>query len=216
MKRFLSIFMCLVLVLSISAIFVACDKDKDPAATTTVATTTIPEDDDGDTVGGGSSKPRTTASATTTATTASVPEGYKLFSDAVISFACPENFTSKMEDGKVEINSPTATTNIRVDDQTPGVMLELRLEDFKNMMGASLGDDGMTISDVTLTEHTVNGLSVRAFSFSTTMTELQITVFQTMYIFAVDSHTYSITVTEYTHNTELHQTILNTLSKVEK
>ena len=48
MKRFLSIFMCLVLVLSMSAIFASCDKSDEPAATTTAATTVTSGESDED------------------------------------------------------------------------------------------------------------------------------------------------------------------------
>lgn len=215
MKRFLSIFMCLVLVLSMSAIFASCDESDEPAATTTAATTTA-EEDDGDNGGGGSSKPRTTASATTTATTSPAPDGYTLFVNDDISFAYPEGWTTEGTGVDFEISSATSTTNIQIDGETPALMMELTLNDFKNMMNASLEEEGMSISNVTLTEHSKNGLSVRAFSFETTMTGYDFTLFQTMYIFSTGERIYSITVTEYNPDAELHQTILNTLSKVEK
>ena len=207
--------MCLVLVLSMSAIFASCDESDEPAATTTAATTTA-EEDDGDNGGGGSSKPRTTASATTTATTSPAPDGYTLFVNDDISFAYPEGWTTEGTGVDFEISSATSTTNIQIDGETPALMMELTLNDFKNMMNASLEEEGMSISNVTLTEHSKNGLSVRAFSFETTMTGYDFTLFQTMYIFSTGERIYSITVTEYNPDAELHQTILNTLSKVEK
>ena len=216
MKRFLSIFMCLVLVLSMSAIFASCDESDEPAATTTTAATTTAEEDVGNVGGGSSQKPKSTTTATTTATTSPAPDGYTLFVNDDISFAYPEGWTKEGTGVEFEISSATSTTNIQIDGETPALMLELSLRDFKNMMSASLEDEGMSISDVTLEEYTQNGLSVRAFSFNTTMAEYEITVSQTMYIFSTGSRTYSITVTEYNPDAELHQTILNTLSKIEK
>lgn len=221
MKRFLSIFICLALLLSMSVIFASCDEKDEPAATTTAATTTASEGDEDEGVGGGSSsKPKatlTTTTATTAVTTSPVPTGYTLFVNDDISFAYPEGWTKELDDdGDVEITSATSTTNIQIDGDTPAIMLEISLNDFKNLMRPTLEEQGMNVSNITLTESTQNGLSVRVFSFDTTMSGYEITVSQTMYIFAVSSHTYSITVTEYSQNAELHEVLLNTLSKVEK
>ena len=48
MKRFLSIFTCLALLLSMGAIFAACDEKDEPAATTTAATTVSSGESDED------------------------------------------------------------------------------------------------------------------------------------------------------------------------
>ena len=221
MKRFLAIFLCLVMIISLSAIFTSCDNDDKPAETTTASSVTTTEEEEDE--GGSSKKPsstkKTTATTvrTTTATTSSVPTGYTLFVNDDISFAYPKEFTKTVDGKSAQLVAPDSTTNIGIDGETPALLFNMKVDEFKAMMNESLENSGMSLSDVKLTEHNKNGLAIKAFSFKTTMVEYGVAVYQTMYIFKLSNYTtYSITVTEYTLDPQLNETILNTLTKVTK
>ena len=212
MKRFLSIFVCLVLLLSVNVIFASCDEDDgDAAATTTVTTTEEPDDDDN---GEKKKKPKVTTTAATTVPV--VPTGYKMYTDGTISFAYPGEWTMTEElEGEVAFSSETGMSNLQLSNGVPAMLWELTPEDFESMMKNSLDEEGMSVSDFVYEENTIDGLKVKEYTFETTMLEMEISMQQVMLFIKVDSTVYSLILTEYTPNPEIIDTLLSTLSKVD-
>lgn len=199
MKRFLSIFMCLVLVLSMSAIFASCD-DKAEPATTTAATTTAAD----------TTTAATTTAATTTAatTTFAAPAGSKLYSDGII-FAYPEEWT---ENSNGIIASPNGQKNITVVYEDATTMYDgLSADQFLAMFSPAYEQLGWSMANVTAKVETSNGLSINVYSFETTLPQPSATMIQTVFIVTIGERTYSVTLTENAVDAAIANTIIETL-----
>lgn len=213
MKRFLSIFMCLVLVISASAVFTSCDSTDEPAATTTAETTATTTEE-----GTASSTTSTTTaatSATTTSTTASTspaPAGCTLCVLDGIVFAYPEEWAVATSNGYTQITSPNQLSNIVVNPIEKTTLYDnLTAQQFTDIMSESLSNEGMTMSDVTANTVTSNGLSVNIYSYNATVAAYNVSMAQTLFVVTVGETTYSITLTEMTADADVANTIITTI-----
>jgi hypothetical protein len=203
MKRFLSIFMCLVLLLSMSVIFASCD-EKDEPAVTTAATTTA----DGTTAATTTAATTTAATTTAATTTFAAPAGSKLYSDGII-FAYPEEWT---ENSNGIIASPNGQKNITVSYEDATTMYDnLTADQFSAMFAPMYEQLGWSISNVTAKTVTSNGLSVNVFSFKTTLPQPSAAMIQTIFVVTVGNRTYSVALTENAVDEAIANTILETL-----
>lgn len=207
MKRFLSIFICLALLLSMSIIFASCDNADEPAATTTAATTTEATTEDSTPA---SSKASTTA-ATTTATSLAAPAGSKLYSDGIV-FAYPEEWTVTSSGAMTQIVAPNGQSNLVVTWETATNAYDtLSAAEFEAAMQPTYSALGMSMSNVTVRTETSNGLSVRVFKFNTTVIAQSATMTQTLFVVTVGDRTYSVALSENTPDETVTDTILATL-----
>ena len=207
MKRFLSIFMCLALVLSLGAILASCDDSAEPAATTaatTVATTTAE-----DTTTAATTTAATTTAATT-ATTAPAPEGCELYVKDGIVFAYPDDWNKDASTGI--ISAPNGQKNIVVTYEDATTMYDnLSADQFYAMFAPMYAQLGWTISNVSARTATTNGLSVNVYSFETTLPQASAPMIQTLFTVTVGSRTYSIALSENSVDEALANTIIDTL-----
>lgn len=206
MKKFLSIFMCLVLVLSMSVIFASCDETDEPA-TTTAATTTAEATTTATTTG---STTAATTTAATTATTAPAPEGYELYVNAGVVFAYPEGWTKN--DASGIITSPNGQSNIVVTyEDATDVYHNLSADEFAAVMEPTYSTIGMSMSNVTARTEVSNGLSIRVFKFNTTVIAQNATMTQTLFVVTLGTRTYSVALSENTPDEAIANTIIATL-----
>lgn len=211
MKRFLSIFMCLVLVISASAVFASCDSTAEPAATTTAATTATTTEED--TASSTTSTTTAATSATTTSTTASTapaPEGCELYVKDGIVFAYPNDWNKDPSSGI--ISAPNGQKNIVVSYENATTMYDnLSADQFYAMFAPMYAQLGWTISNVSARTATTNGLSVNVYSFETTLPQASAPMIQTLFTVTVGSRTYSIALSENSVDEALANTIIDTL-----
>ncbi|MBO7250346.1 MAG: hypothetical protein J6V42_03630 [Clostridia bacterium] len=188
MKKFLSLFLCLILLLSAVTLFTACDNDDDRDR----------DDDD--------------KKKTTTTTKLDIPDGYELYSDGKISFAYPEDWENQ-GGSLVMFRDPDTTNNINVvyEDKT-SVYDSLTADEFEEAMNEVYESMGMSISNVSVATKKTNGLSVRVFSFKTTVASTSAVMRQTQYVTTIDNRTYTVTVTELVSDADLADTVFETLS----
>ena len=201
MKRFLSIFMCLVLVMSLCAILASCDDDGEPAATTAAAATTTADD-----------AAATTTAATTTAATTTVPapDGYKLYAKDGISFAYPENWNK--DDSTGIASAPNGQKNIVVTYEEATTMYDnLTADQFYAMFAPMYEQLGWTISNVSAKTVTTNGLTVHVYSFETVLPQPSAPMIQTLFLTTVGNRTYSVSLTENAVDEAIASTILATI-----
>ena len=202
MKRFLSIFMCLVLVLSMSAIFASCDDKAEPAATTAATTTAA------DTTTAATTTAATTTAATTT--TPSAPDGDELYANAGVVFAYPEGWTKNDANGIIV--SPNRQSNIMVTyEDATDVYHNLSADDFAAVMEPTYSTMGMSMSNVTARTEVSNGLSIRVFKFNTTVIAQSATMTQTLFVVTLGTRTYSVALSENTPDEAIANTIIETL-----
>ena len=191
MKKFLSLFLCLILLLSAVTLFTSCDVHYDRD-----------DDDDED----------DDKKKTTTTTKLDIPDDYKLYSDGYISFAYPEEW-NKQDGSIVMFRDPDTTNNINVvyEDKT-SVYDSLTADEFEEAMNEVYESMGMSISNVSVTTKKTNGLTVRVFSFKTTVASTSTVMRQTQYVTTISNRTYTVTVTETVSDADLADTVFETLS----
>ena len=200
MKRFLSLFLVAVLVISTLAIFTACDSEKNNGqqeneVTTTAATTTV----------------ATTTVATTAKPEPVIPKGYKLYTGKVVSFAYPETWELYDEDGIVMMQEGESGNNVNlVEEPKTDIYDKLTIEQFNSEFKPFYEELGMSVSNVKLERKEVNGINVTILSFKTSIESISMN--QTQYIFTEGDLTYSVTITEVTADAALALNVLNSLS----
>lgn len=215
MKRFLSIFMCLVLVISASAVFASCDSTDEPAATTTAVTTATTTEEGTtssttSTTTAATSATTTSTTASTTASTAPAPEGCELYVKDGIVFAYPNDWNKDASSGI--ISAPNGQKNIVVSYEDATTMYDnLSADQFYAMFAPMYAQLGWTISNVSARTATTNGLSVNVYSFETTLPQASAPMIQTLFTVTVGSRTYSIALSENSVDEALANTIIDTL-----
>lgn len=199
MKRFLSLFLALVFVISM---LVACDNPdksddkKDQAATTTEATTE-----------------ETTTSSTTEAPVAE----NKIFTNGVFSFAYPGTWEKSEADGIV-ILSDTNGNNINI------VSIP-KTDEYENtgtnplslMYSEQYMQQGLSIDNFKREDKETNGVFLVEISFivqATGNSDLRNRFKQTQFVFTVEELTYIITVTEIVSNPEMRKNVFETLTLI--
>jgi len=192
--------MCLVLVLSMSAIFASCDDKAEPAATTAATTTAA------DTTTAATTTAATTTAATTT--TLSAPDGCKLYAEDGIVFAYPEDWTEASD----IISAPNGQKNITVVYEDATTMYDgLSADQFSAMFAPAYEQLGWSMANVTAKVETSNGLSINVYSFETTLPQPSATMIQTVFIVTIGERTYSITLTENAVDAAIANTIIETM-----
>ena len=212
MKRFLSIFICLALVLSLGAILASCDESATPAVTTAATTVATTTEADG-TTASTTTAATTTAATTTAATTASTapaPEGCELYVKDGIVFAYPNDWNKDASSGV--ISAPNGQKNIVVSYENATPMYDnLSADQFYSMFAPGYAQLGWSISNVTAKTVTSNGLSVNVYSFETVLPQPSAPMIQTLFIVTVGGRTYSVALTENAVDEAIANTIIDTL-----
>ncbi len=146
-----------------------------------------------------------------TTTTTSLPDGYKVYSDGKISFAYPEDWTK--QDGSIVMFKDTdSTNNINVVYEAKTTVYDtLSADEFEEAMNEAYASLGMSISNVTAANKKTNGLSVRVFSFKTTLTSTSAVMNQTQYVTTIGDRTYTVTVTESVDADDVVDTVFASL-----
>lgn len=147
-------------------------------------------------------------------TEASIPEGYKLYENEVLSFAYPEDWT--LQDGStVMLVNPTGTgNNITVVYEAKTDMYEtMSLSDFNKQLKPMFEAMGVRVSGTTVDQVTnPNDLDITKITMSSTVSN--VTMKQNLFIITVGERTYTITVTEATSDANLPKNVFNTLDLV--
>ena len=177
MKKFLSMLLALVVILSAVTIFISCDSDeKDDDATEAVTTTAA-----------------TTVAATTDS---GLPKGYKLYKNEDISFVYPESWALLEEDGTVLIQNSETGDNISLTS-------EPRTDAYDGIDGMKFAEIyspiyeqlGMGITDIFVKEKETNGIAVTEILYKVYMFDSAFYMMTTQYIFHVDDLTYTLVTT---------------------
>ena len=137
------------------------------------------------------------------------PEGYKLYESERISFAYPENWIK--QDGSVVIlmNSVTGN-NITVVYEAKTTMYDnMTVSSFNEMFAPAFQASGMTASNVQITQTTANGLKIIKITYDATVSGVSMS--QTLLITNIGDRTYSVSVTEVVKDSELVNTVLETI-----
>lgn len=185
MKKFLSMFLALVVVLSALAMFAACDngKDKDDdkddkKGTTTVVTTT---------------EAPTTATPTTAAP--KVPNGYKLYNGEGFSFAYPETWTDSGMQGVVFFQNASTGSSLNVVSEIKTSEYDnITIDSFNAIYKPAYESVGMAVSNPKVNYETIDGVRVLNLSFDVEMSGVSMKMAQ--FVFSLENSTYSITVSE--------------------
>ena len=172
MKKFLSMLLALVLVLSVLAVFSACDSDDKKK-----------DDDD------------KKEAATTTENKVEIPDGYKLYEGDAFSFAYPKSWSVDTTASLPIIKDMTTGNNINIYTEAKTTVYDgLTLERFNSEFVPAYSATGMTVTNASVNNKTTNGISLIEIKYSATMGEINMK--QTQFIFTEGESTYTVTVTE--------------------
>ncbi len=185
MKKFLSMFLALVVVLSALAMFVACNNDND-------------KDDDKDDKKGTTTVVTTTEAPTTaTPTTAApkVPNGYKLYNGEGFSVAYPKTWTDSGMEGMILFqNASTGSSFNIVSEAKTNAYDNMTVDSFNSTFKPVYEAMGMAVSNPKVDYKTIDGVKVLFLSFDVEMSGVSMKMAQ--FVFSLENSTYSITVSE--------------------
>lgn len=178
--------LCMLLAMLMLVCVVSCDKKDDEPKDTTPPTKTV---------------------------TVNAPEGYAVYKNDDIGFAYPESWTRTDASVVMLIDNSTGN-NITVSYEAKSDMYETMTQseavELLEMVAASIN---ATVSNVTLAKETnQNGLSLVKIA-CTMRTSNGVSMKQTMLITESGNQNYVVNVTEVVANSELLQTVINTLVK---
>ena len=142
-----------------------------------------------------------------------VPEGYKLFKNDDISFAYPDNWGSEI--GSITILQELSTSNyiLVVYEAKTTMYDDMTVSEFEKLMQPSLSSAGITISNVSISKEKTNNLDVIKITYDISSNGEESV--QTIFITHVDDKTYSVTLTEVMASKEVKETLFKTLYAIE-
>ena len=180
MKKFLSIFLVLVLVLSALSVFAGCvDKDDD-------------KDDKKD-----NKKDNTTVVTTTEAVTTApqAPAGYKLYNGDGFYIAYPETWADSGLTSMILFqNASTGSSFNIVSEAKTDVYDNMTVASFNSTYKPIYEQMGMNVSNAKVDYETIDGVKVLNLSFDAVMNGVSMKMAQ--FVFTLGENTYSITVSE--------------------
>lgn len=150
---------------------------------------------------------------TSEATDASVPNGYKLFSDGYISVVYPEAW-NKTEGSVTLMQDKSNGNNITIAYETKTDYYDnMTVAQFNSELKPAYEAMGMSISNADVKHQTnQNGIKITKLSYTATVSVSGTSVKQTALIFTVSNRTYSVNVTETVSKPELVTNVFNSLT----
>ena len=139
-----------------------------------------------------------------------IPEGYQAYSNDVLSFAYPKEWSAN-SGSVVTLMDPNGNGNniTVVYEAKTDLYDDMTVESFNSMMKPSYEAMGMTVSNVAVEKRTTNGLDVVQISYDAKVAGQSLS--QTAFITTIGDSTYTVTVTEMTPDAELVANVFNTL-----
>lgn len=192
MKKILSVFLALLMMVSAVFAFASCDEKNSDGDKEKV------EDKKDDNKEENSKKEPT------------VPEGYKMYDNGDIRFAYPKDW--KVTNGSVVIiSSENGGNNITVayEDKTD-FYDDLTADEFMDTLAPQFSALGQSVSNVKV-EHLTNSIGIKLTKISLNNTVSGVSMKQTMYIIPAGDLNYVVTVTEVETDAKLVNNVFNTL-----
>ena len=144
------------------------------------------------------------------AKTPEIPEGYQAYSNDVLSFAYPKEWSAN-SGSVVTLMDPNGNGNniTVVYEAKTDLYDDLTVESFNSLMKPTYEAMGMTVSNVAVEKRTTNGLDVVQISYDAKVAGQSLS--QTAFITTIGDSTYTVTVTEMAPDAELVANVFNTL-----
>ena len=186
MKKFLSMMLALVVVLSAMSLFAACDK-----------TGNNEENDDKNDVTTVAGAATTTVAATTEAPAPSIPNGYKLYNGEGFTVAYPSTWENVGTEEMDMYRDAVSGDNFNVvSEEKTDIYDNMTLESFNTEYIPVYESIGMVVTNAKLEHKTVEGIKVLYLTFDVSVESVNMNMGQCS--FTVGDKTYTVTVTQVT------------------
>ena len=162
-------------------------------------------------VGNGVGIVRDTLFDTLAVTEVAVPTGSNVYDNWAIAFEYPAAWSETSSSGVTVLTDSLGGDNINiVSEPLTDVYQTITAEEFADLLRPSVESAGMAISNLSV-EKKVNANGVSMMEVKYDLSYLGINMAQTMFIVNAGPDTYTITVTEVSGDTDLPETVFNTL-----
>ena len=134
----------------------------------------------------------------------------KVYDNWAISFEYPGAWSESTSNGVLLLSEGMGNNITLVSEPATDLYRTITAEEFRALIAPSLESQGLTVSDVTL-EQQINPNDVKMTVITYNISQSSLTLVQTVFIVNAGSDTYTVTVTEVGADTDIPETVFNTL-----